>query len=165
MIEPGYAPRRGTDEETLNKVMAPPKHGFGPRRGEDVPLGRTAPSGKFGRMFPDLLPLVPPPEHLIELSTAMKDGEPGAAGGNNDAIPAGFTYLGQFIDHDITFDPTALQEVLVDPLALRNFRTPMLDLDSLYGAGPVAQPFLYQRGDNDLFLIGATSATPGRGDA
>jgi hypothetical protein len=61
----------------------------------------------------------------------------------NTSIPAGFTYLGQFVDHDITFDPTSLHDRLTDPLALENFRTPRLDLDSLYGSGPVVHPFLY----------------------
>src|SRR5215218_4450750 len=28
------------------------------------------------------------------------------AGGGTGQIPAGFTYLGQFIDHDLTFDKT-----------------------------------------------------------
>jgi hypothetical protein len=26
----------------------------------------------------------------------------------NPTIPAGFTYLGQFVDHDITFDPSSV---------------------------------------------------------
>ena len=62
---------------------------------------------------------------------------------SNLRIPAGFTNLGQFIDHDITFDPTSKLEQVVDPEALVNFRTPRLDLDSLYGSGPVVQPYLY----------------------
>src|SRR6185295_18627424 len=94
---------------------------------------------------------------------AMVD-DAGNTSADNATVPAGFTYFGQFIDHDITFDPTALQELLVDPLALENFRTPMLDLDSLYGAGPAANPHLYQRGTSDLFLIGTTSANTPRGD-
>ena len=52
-------------------------------------------------------------------------------------IPAGFTYLGQFIDHDLSFDKT---EVMlgqnVSPAQLLQARSPSLDLDSLYGAGP-----------------------------
>jgi hypothetical protein len=52
-------------------------------------------------------------------------------------IPAGFTYLGQFIDHDLTFDKT---EVMlgqdVAPIDLLQGRSPTLDLDSMYGAGP-----------------------------
>ena len=52
-------------------------------------------------------------------------------------IPAGFTYLGQFIDHDLTFDKSALMEgVDISPADLEQNRSPSLDLDSLYGAGP-----------------------------
>jgi hypothetical protein len=61
---------------------------------------------------------------------------------DNSSIPAGFTYLAQFIDHDISFDPTPLaQRAPDDPVV--NLRTPRLDLDSLYGSGPIDQPFLY----------------------
>src|SRR5207249_8765122 len=58
-------------------------------------------------------------------------------------IPAGFTYLGQFIDHDITFDPVSSLQRLQDPDGLHDFRTPRLDLDSLYGDGPNNNPFMY----------------------
>jgi hypothetical protein len=96
----------------------------------------------------------------------MIDAKPDDRPGDNAAIPAGYTYLGQFIDHDITLDTSSLQEILVDPLALQNFRTPMLDLDCLYGAGPNAQPYLYEylpqeigkAPQQDRFLIGKTNA-------
>ena len=53
------------------------------------------------------------------------------------SIPAGFTYLGQFIDHDLTFDKSGLMEgVDISPTDLEQSRSPSLDLDSLYGAGP-----------------------------
>jgi hypothetical protein len=93
----------------------------------------------------------------------IEDTAPGV-NNNNPHVPAGYTYLGQFIDHDITFDPTALGEVLDDPLSLRNFRTPSLELDSVYGAGPSAQPYLYDRLAPDKFAIGKTSAVGGGGD-
>ncbi len=52
-------------------------------------------------------------------------------------IPAGFTYLGQFIDHDLTFDKSALMEGgNISPAEMEQNRSPSLDLDSLYGAGP-----------------------------
>ena len=139
-------------------------HGFGPRTEENQPPGEFAPTGKFGRMFPSLRGLVPSEEDLRELGAAMVEQDPGSAAGNNTTVPQGYTYLGQFIDHDVTFDPTALQEILVDPLALQNFRTPMLDLDSVYGSGPAAQPYLYDIRDPDKFLIGTTNQEPGRGD-
>ena len=59
------------------------------------------------------------------------------AGGGNSQIPAGFTYLGQFIDHDLTFDKTdVMLGTNVTPAQLLQARSPSLDLDSLYGAGP-----------------------------
>jgi len=139
-------------------------HGFSTRTGENQPPGKFTQTGKFGRMFPELRPLTPSLESLTELGNAMNDANPNSPEGDNANVPAGYTYLGQFIDHDITFDTTALQETLVDPLAVRNFRTPMLDLDSLYGAGPNGQPYLYQLSDPELFLIGQTNAKPGNGD-
>jgi Animal haem peroxidase len=98
--------------------------------------------GRFGRMFddPELRP-DPGDEAIEQLAGKMIDGS-----GNskfNEAIPAGYTYLGQFIDHDVTFDTTPQLRGDTDPRTLVNFRTPRLDLDSLYGSGPVDQPFLY----------------------
>jgi hypothetical protein len=50
---------------------------------------------------------------------------------------AGFTYFGQFLDHDLTFDKTGLMEGAdVSPTDIAQARSPSLDLDSLYGAGP-----------------------------
>jgi len=63
------------------------------------------------------------------------------------AIPAAYTYLGQFVDHDLTFDPTSsLREFLSDELieSLKDYRTPRFDLDNLYGRGPDDQPYLYE---------------------
>jgi hypothetical protein len=65
----------------------------------------------------------------------------------NHDIPAGYTYLGQFIDHDITFDPVSSLQRQNDPDALDDFRTPRFDLDSVYGRGPADQPYLYQSDD------------------
>jgi Animal haem peroxidase len=63
-------------------------------------------------------------------------------------ITAAYTYLGQFTDHDLTFDPTSqLREALTDQQleALADFRTPRFDLDNLYGRGPADQPYLYDK--------------------
>lgn len=61
----------------------------------------------------------------------------------NDMIPAGYTYFGQFVDHDITFDITSVREKLEDPDATSNFRSSALDLDSLYGLGLGGHAFLF----------------------
>jgi len=71
----------------------------------------------------------------------------------NTGISAGYTYLGQFIDHDITFDPVSSLQRQDDPDALVDFRTPRFDLDCVYGRGPDDQPYLY-RADGLTMLLG-----------
>jgi hypothetical protein len=69
---------------------------------------------------------------LKKLGEEMVGTVGGAAG-----IPAGYTYLGQFVDHDLTFDKTnVMLDENVTPAQLVQARSPSLDLDSLYGAGP-----------------------------
>src|SRR3954470_23036311 len=68
----------------------------------------------------------------LKLAEAMAAG-----GGGESKIPAGFTYLGQFLDHDLTFDKTTVTlGTKITPAQLLQGRSPSLDLDSLYGAGP-----------------------------
>lgn len=62
----------------------------------------------------------------------------------DSALPAGFTYFGQFVDHDITLDVTSTLDAATNATAVPNMRSPKLDLDSLYGAGPALEPYLYQ---------------------
>jgi hypothetical protein len=70
---------------------------------------------------------------LERVAQAMTTGDPR----RQSRIPAGFTYLGQFVDHDLTFDKTAVTlGERVTPAQLVQNRSPSLDLDSLYGAGP-----------------------------
>jgi hypothetical protein len=79
----------------------------------------------------------------------------------NPTIPAGYTYLGQFIDHDITFDPASSLQQFNDPDALEDFRTPRLDLDSVYGRGPGDQPYLYQKPGRTKFILGEDRGVAG----
>ncbi|KQR52466.1 hypothetical protein ASF88_13125 [Leifsonia sp. Leaf336] len=99
-------------------------------------------------------------ESLVELGRAMiQPAEPAKELGVDDddentarlpngelRIPAGYTYFGQFVDHDITFDPASSLTRQNDPDAIVNFRTPKFDLDNLYGRGPSDQPYLYSDG-------------------
>src|SRR5437763_3159354 len=68
---------------------------------------------------------------------------------NNPTHTAGTHFVGQFVDHDITFDTTSPLGVPTDPAASPNARTPSLDLDSVYGEGPIANPQLYDPADHD----------------
>lgn len=105
--------------------------------------------GRFGPMFRAPPATKLPPEGLRALAEAMIKQDNGKAiteaepVDENPTIPSGYTYFGQFIDHDITFDPTPLTAGSVDPGALVDFRSPALDLDNVYGRGPDDQPYLY----------------------
>ncbi len=59
------------------------------------------------------------------------------------SIPAGFTYFGQFVDHDITLDVSSTLDAGTDANTINNMRSPALDLDPVYGRGPGLDPFLY----------------------
>jgi hypothetical protein len=150
------------DATALNKLAI--SHGHATReitRASLRALSGHGDPGKFGRMFPALDPLFVEDDALAELAAAMKDPDPSSASGDNPAIPAGFTYLGQFVDHDITLDLTPLDEQEVDPLATQNFRSPGLDLDSVYGPGPALAPYMFQRDQAGKrvpkFLIGTAT--------
>src|SRR4029077_15867371 len=96
--------------------------------------------GRFGRMFRSLPAAEWPKDALYALGLAMtadpeNDGKvppmPTASletkdriqdDEENAGIPAGYTYLGQFIDHDITFDPASSMQQQNDPDALVDFR-------------------------------------------
>src|SRR5262245_32797003 len=99
--------------------------------------------GRFGRMFRNLPALDPGMDAINALVKLMKETS-AAASGDNAKIPAGYTYFGQFVDHDITFDPLSVLQKANDPDALVDFRTPRFDLDSLYGGGPAGAPYLYE---------------------
>src|SRR5690349_239101 len=98
--------------------------------------------GRFGRMFRNLPPLDPGIDAINALVKLMRETSV-ADSGDNATIPAGYTYFGQFVDHDITFDPLSILAKANDPDALVDFRTPRFDLDSLYGGGPADSPYLY----------------------
>jgi hypothetical protein len=131
-----------------------PTHSHGDLRGTDrAPRSRSF-EGRFGRMFRNLPPARFSDAALVELGEKMiapelrpRDSEPAES-----RLPAGYTFLGQFIAHDITFDPVSSLEHENDPDALVNFRTPRLDLDCVYGRGPADQPYLYAKDGVRLVL-------------
>ena len=145
-------------------------HGGGVR-GAILPRRSPQFEGRFGRLFRTL----PPAEFsiadltLLAAENAMtaeaesQDGLPAAAledpqtkfhdPEENTGIDAGYTYLGQFIDHDITFDPASSLQKGNDPDGLIDYRSPRLDLDCLYGRGPDDQPYMYTS-DGRKFLLG-----------
>jgi hypothetical protein len=137
----------------------------------DAELGVLTPSstffdqGRFGRLFPTLPPFASDtPLVRAALTDLGRPGGPMDAGDDlddpialitnpaltannpdNPRLIAGMTFLGQFLDHDMTFDPTSSLARAQDPEAIRNFRIPALDLDSVYGGGPGVSPHLYDK--------------------
>jgi len=131
--------------------------------GESTPGSVFYEQGRFGRLFPTLPPFAADTklirDALVELGAPKgpmdardKLADPIALitqaalsvdNPDNPTLTAGFTFLGQFLDHDMTFDPTSSLARQQDPESIRNFRIPALDLDSVYGGGPGASPHLY----------------------
>ena len=157
-------------------------HGHYVLGGENPPKSTYYEQGKFGRMFPALPPFAtdtPTVRNALK-ELGKKDGIMDARDGmdivanpnlardlitnpalninnpNNPTLTAGMTFLGQFLDHDMTFDPTSSLERQSDPESIQNFRNPLLELDNLYGSGPGASPHLYDQsagGEGIKFLV------------
>jgi len=156
-------------------------HGALPPRGLENTPSSSAFGGRFGRMFRHLPVLAPSDASLGALGQAMiqelEDGKLDKPLGTDDddentstledgtlRLPAGYTYFGQFVDHDITFDPVSSLTRQNDPDGLNDFRTPRFDLDSLYGRGPSDQPYLYEKDGVHLQLgakVSENEATAG----
>lgn len=132
----------------------------------------------FTRMFPHLPAFAEARPQVIAALTDM--GRPGgimdandplasgpillitdlrlSANNPNAAMPngaAGTTFLGQFVDHDMTFDASSRLGVPTPPRQISNVRLPALDLDSVYGGGPASDPLLYDRGDRAKLKVGS----------
>ena len=116
--------------------------------------------GRYTKLFPDLPCAKFDQADLKLLARAMTapPEEPGHEAEDdpeeNPGVPAAYTYLGQFVDHDLTFDATSrLRGPPTELQTLVDLRTPRFDLDNLYGRGPVDQPYLYEK-DGVRMLLG-----------
>ncbi|HET8672349.1 MAG TPA: peroxidase family protein, partial [Thermoleophilaceae bacterium] len=108
------------------------RNGELPRALASAAVAAATPPFRFSRMGPKGVGKQLGDPLRKRLGNAMAVGG-GAAG----PIPSGFTYLGQFIDHDLTFDKTTVMfGANISPTQMLEGRSPTLDLDSLYGAGP-----------------------------
>jgi hypothetical protein len=160
-ITPGGVPQAVAEE-----LPPTPPHGA-QLRGMDLVVKSPTTEGRFGFMFKSQPPL-PASETLLDRlggvmeerptanqasSSAAKDENDAWNENPNPALTSGFTFVGQFVDHDITFDTTLLSQQQSDPDATTNFRTPRYDLDSIYGLGPNLNPQLYDPSDRDKFLV------------
>jgi hypothetical protein len=136
--------------------------------------GVPADSSDFGRIFPSLKPFseandkvraalveVGKPGGIMDAQDDIAAGpkalivdpnvngnanseDPYGTNPDNTTMTAGSTFVGQFIDHDITFDQTSQLGVPQNPLTSKNTRTAALDLDTVFGGGPGLRPDLYE---------------------
>ena len=136
-------------------------HGVGDPRGSDIALrfGRDR-EARFGVMFKRLPAYNPPDALLTALAVKMNDGKAplndvkdSDVAFDIETTPAGYIYLGQFIDHDMTLDKTPLTQQKQDPRAMVNFDTPKFDLGSVYGKGPTGSPELYDPDKPGYLLV------------
>jgi hypothetical protein len=125
-------------------------HCLAPARGGGAALA----TGRYMRLFPELPPLAIEPQMMRAI---------GRAGGPSDATDrdpsdsrttaAGRPVFGQYLAHDLTADRSPLTHH-DDAELLRNARSARLDLQLLYGDGPVGNPYLYRRPDPARLLLG-----------
>lgn len=118
-------------------------HGMISHRGLEQRGAGSGDLHRFADLFPDLPRMIADPQALRQLGAVggPMDEAGGAAGATT--TPLGYVFLGQFIDHDMTLDVTSSFNRVNDPAGIRNFRTPTLDLDCIYGNGPEASRHLY----------------------
>lgn len=150
------------EPDYLLNGQAPPSHLTNPSTKETAEQPNEQPIGKFGPMFPDLFNSTsqrkPDPDPrmvrmLVRLGKMMNEEQPAAdSQAVESTLPAGYTYLGQFIAHDISFDKTKSPQV--KDLDFKSYRSPQVDLDSVYGLGPDEERDLYQ--DSARLKIGET---------
>ena len=152
-----------TNADFLMNAPSPvPHHCLGPGRASALGHGAEAAStstGAYRRMFPELPPLPSDEAFLQKLGTSCgTEASRFSANGKDDASgAAGWTFLGQFIAHDVTADRSALVD-RADIEALKNVRRQKLKLEFLYGSGPAGEPYLYDVNDSAKLMIGLNDA-------
>lgn len=157
-------------------------HGNVYRSGDAPPSSKFYDQGKFGRMFPALpaFSMDSPSLRAALLKIGERNGImdakddltqhprdlivlPPLSVGNTDNpdMTAGMTFLGQFLDHDMTLDITSTLEQQVDPEMIENFRVPTFGLDSVYGSGPGGSPHLFDQTVDHGLTTFLTEPNPG----
>jgi hypothetical protein len=140
------------------------------------PVPTSAPDPRFSRMFQ--LPAFADPQSTAVRNAMIDIGKPGGlldaadplregpvrlitnpelsprnVDQNVGNMTAGTTFVGQFLDHDVTFDNTSRLGVVTEPTQTPNSRDPRLNLDSVYGGGPAVSPQLYSSSDRAKFRV------------
>jgi hypothetical protein len=165
--------RRGDRDRRQDRRPGPGGAGDGAQAGTG---GGAAGPDRFSRIWNDHPPFVEPSDALREVLTEI--GRPGGMldardplevgpvrlitepelsprNRDNPTHTAGTTFMGQFIDHDITSDAGSRLGRRQSVQRSTNMRNARLDLDSVYGGGPTESPELYR--DDDPLAFGIES--------
>src|SRR2546421_6065918 len=145
------------------KSMSGLRHGTWWDKQRGVPAEKLL-EGRFIRLFQGVPGAHFPDEDLQKLAAAMTSPledfptpETEVDAEENPGIDSAYTFLGQFVDHDLTFGQASPLREFLAPEQLKglvDFRTPRFDLDNVYGRGPDDQPYMYA-GDGIHMLLGA----------
>jgi heme peroxidase len=114
----------------------------------------------YARLFPELPALEVDEQLLFALGQrggACDGSSPTEAGAADATEAAGWPFFGQFVAHDITADRSGLVHH-ADVAELRNARRQKINLEFLYGSGPVGDPFLFDVEDPAKLLLGRNEA-------
>jgi hypothetical protein len=108
-------------------------------------------------MFPGLEPLGADPHVLMRagadggICDAAAALDPGIDGDDADQA-AGWPFFGQLLAHDTTADRSPITGGVATD-ALRNARSPRLNLEMLYADGPIGSPYQFDLHDPAKFLL------------
>src|SRR4051812_28497021 len=124
----------------------------------------TSGSNRYCRLFPpssmrtqaDLF-------GLYQLGSNMLDDGSDLSRAPETLVFTGYTYFGQFIDHDLTRDTSSIDDAFVlQPEQIQNQQTPRLDLNHLYGKGPFdIEDAKYYVDKNVRFKVGPRNGRAG----
>jgi hypothetical protein len=130
----------------------PWKHAIGDPRGRDIAstAGKEI-EARFG-LCARTRRATARPTNCCSSSRRRWVNRPGAALENPDIL-SGEVFLGQFIDHDMTFDRTRMPEQELDRKGLVHFDSPFFDLASVYGRGPDLDPQFYEADGMQMRIV------------
>jgi hypothetical protein len=121
---------------------------------------KPAATFRFTRMHKEM------PEHQLgrtRLGIVAKRMTGAFPGPDDSQVPAGYTYFGQFVAHDLSFDHSKGVRLGANLTAaeMKQANSPALDLDSLYGRGPRGKWLKLYDAGKTLLRTGTTLAVPG----
>ena len=135
-------PSRAAHPDNVFTRMYPDLHSFAPQ----TATARAAMQrmGAKGELFDAEDNLTDPVQSILNPAVFSPHNP------DNPNLTAGMTFLGQFLDHDVTFDRRSVLNANASPERTVNFRTAAFDLDSVYGNGPSGSPELYDTGSGRI---------------